>query len=124
MRAGLSTNYDCTTCGACCFGGRDYVQVFPHDAAHLGPERLARYVAEAVDEIPASVRRAAEPQRFMRMVDGHCCALRVEVPGRFTCAIYEERPVLCRALTPGSSSCLEARARRGLDVPASPVPAE
>jgi hypothetical protein len=25
--AGLDEKYDCTTCGACCFGKRDYVQV-------------------------------------------------------------------------------------------------
>lgn len=115
----MDTNYDCTTCGACCYGRRDYVQVFPHDAARLGPEKTAQYVDESADEIPASVGRASEPRRFMKMVDGHCCALRTEVPGRFTCAIYEDRPVLCRALEPGSSSCLEARARRGLDVPGS-----
>lgn len=95
------------------------MQVFPSDAARLGPERTARYVAEAVDEIPASVGRASEPRRYLKMVDGHCSALRTDEPGRFLCAIYEERPELCRALTPGSSSCLEARARRGVDTPAT-----
>lgn len=113
----LSDNYDCITCGACCYGRRDYVQVFPDDAARLGPERTAEFVADAVAEIPASVGRAAEPQRFLKMVDGHCAALRIEPPNRFTCDVYEDRPVLCRALVPGGKSCLEARARRGLDVP-------
>jgi Fe-S-cluster containining protein len=108
----LSETYDCTTCGACCFGRRDYVQVFAHDAAKLGPARTAELVAAAVGEIPASVGRESEAKRFMKMTQGHCLALRVDEPGRFLCAVYEDRPTLCRALEPGSTPCLEARARR------------
>lgn len=99
------------SCGACCFGKRDYVQVFAHDAARLGPVRTAELVAPPVGEIPASVGRAAEPKRFMKMTHGHCVALSTDVPGRFLCTVYEDRPVLCRALEPGSAACLEARAR-------------
>jgi uncharacterized protein len=107
----LGETYDCTTCGACCYGRRDYVQVFPHDAARLGAARTAELVAPAVGEIPASVGRESEPKRFMKMTHGHCIALHTAVPNRFLCAVYEDRPVLCRALEPGSAPCLEARAR-------------
>ena len=110
-RAALRETYDCMTCGACCFGKRDYVQVFAHDAAMLGPARTAELVAPAIGQIPASVGRESEPKRFMKMTHGHCIALNTATPDRFLCTIYEDRPVLCRALEPGSAACLEARAR-------------
>jgi uncharacterized protein len=112
MYSTLSETYDCTSCGACCFGKRNYVQVFADDVANLGAARTAQFVAPAAGEIPASVGRASEPQRFMKMTHGHCCALRTAVPNQFLCAVYEDRPMLCRALVPGSAPCLEARARR------------
>jgi uncharacterized protein len=115
----VGEKYDCTTCGACCFGKRDYVQVFDHDAARLGAARTAELVAPAVGEIPASVGRESEPKRFMKMTHGRCIALRTAVPNRFLCAVYEDRPVLCRALEPGSAPCLEARARMNVDSPAA-----
>ena len=107
----MREEYDCTTCGACCFGKRDYVQVFAHDAALLGPARTAELVAPAIAQIPASVGRESEPKRFMKMTHGHCIALSTATPNRFLCTVYEDRPVLCRALEPGSAACLEARAR-------------
>jgi Fe-S-cluster containining protein len=115
----LGKNYDCTTCGACCRGKRDYVQVFADDVARLGAVRTAELVAPAVREIPASVGRAAEPQRYMKMTHGTCVALRTVEPNRFLCAVYEDRPMLCRALEPGSAPCLEARARHGVDARAA-----
>lgn len=93
------------------------MQVFADDVARLGPARTAELVAPSVGETPASVGRASEPRRFMIMTHGHCKALRTDVPGRFLCAVYEDRPMLCRALEPGSAPCLEARARRGVDPP-------
>jgi Fe-S-cluster containining protein len=114
----LAKDYDCTTCGACCFGRRDYVQVFAHDAARLGAARTAEFVAPAVGVIPASVGRASEPERFMKMPHGRCVALRT-TGNRFLCVVYEDRPVLCRALEPGSAPCLEARARMKIDSPAA-----
>ena len=119
MHSTLGEKYDCTACGACCFGKRDYVQVFADDVARLGTARTAELVAPAVGEIPASVGRESEAQRFMKMTHGHCGALRTTVPNRFLCAVYEDRPMLCRALEPGSAPCLEARARRGVHSPAA-----
>jgi Fe-S-cluster containining protein len=107
----LDEKFDCMTCGACCFGKRDYVQVFAHDAAMLGLARTAELVAPAIEEIPASVGRESEPKRFMKMTHGRCIALSTVTPNRFLCTVYEDRPVLCRALEPGSAACLEARAR-------------
>ena len=107
----MDEKYDCTTCGACCYGRRDYVQVFADDTERLGAARTAELVAPAVGEIPASIGRESEPKRFMKMTHGHCAALQTDVPNRFLCAVYEDRPLLCRALEPGSAPCLEARAR-------------
>jgi Fe-S-cluster containining protein len=107
----LGEEYDCMACGACCFGQRDYVQVFADDAARLGAIRTAELVAPALGEIPASIGRESEPKRFMRMIHGRCIALRTGVQNRFLCSVYEDRPMLCRALEPGSAPCLEARAR-------------
>ncbi len=87
------------------------MQVFADDAARLGPARTAELVAPPVGESPASVGRAPEPRRFMKMTHGHCIALSTSLPNRFLCTVYEDRPVLCRALEPGSAPCLEARAR-------------
>jgi Fe-S-cluster containining protein len=110
----LGDDYDCRSCGACCFGKRDYVQVFAHDAARLGAARTAELVAPAVGAIPASVGRPSEPRRFMKMVGGRCSALSADKHHRFSCTVYEDRPTLCRALEPGGDACLEARARAGL----------
>jgi Fe-S-cluster containining protein len=99
------------TCGACCFGKRDYVQVFADDAARLGLARTAELVAPAIGEIPASVGRESELKRFMKMTRGRCIALNTAKPDHFLCTVYQDRPVLCRALEPGSTACLEARAR-------------
>jgi len=56
--------------------------------------------------------RAVELVRFdgnrayMRMVDGHCAALRVErSSGQLVCGAYETRPQTCRDLARGSSAC-------------------
>jgi hypothetical protein len=43
----------------------------------------------------------------MRMVDGHCAALRVHgTSGHPVCGAYETRPQACRDLARGSSACL------------------
>jgi Fe-S-cluster containining protein len=119
----LSELIDCRACGRCCYGQKDYVQVFAHDAERLGPARIAALVAEAVGEMPASPGRPAEPRRFMKMENGHCAALEISPSGRFTCTIHEHRPTVCRSLEPLTSPCLDAQREkspwRGLPVPKS-----
>jgi hypothetical protein len=59
-----------------------------------------------------------ENRAYMRMIDGHCGALRIEsVSGRFFCSAYETRPEVCRDLARGSGACrgeLDAKAARPL----------
>jgi hypothetical protein len=47
--------------------------------------------------------------RFMNNDGERCAALDVDVPGRFPCRVYAERPEDCRIVEPGSPACLEAR---------------
>ena len=43
---------------------------------------------------------------YMRMVDGHCAALRVESrSGQLVCSAYETRPQVCRDLARSSGAC-------------------
>lgn len=85
-------------CGTCCFSLLpNFVRVTGDDHARLG-ERADELVW--FDGIHA----------FMRMVDGHCSALSVEVAsGRFVCAAYDVRPQVCRDLERASGACLAER---------------
>jgi hypothetical protein len=43
---------------------------------------------------------------YMRMVDGHCAALRVEkASGQLVCSAYATRPQTCRDLARDSGAC-------------------
>lgn len=42
---------------------------------------------------------------YMRLSDGHCAALRIELTGRFVCTVYETRPDACRDLERTSPHC-------------------
>jgi hypothetical protein len=47
--------------------------------------------------------------RFMRNAGARCASLDVSEPGKFPCAVYQDRPEDCRIVEPGSPACLEAR---------------
>ena len=83
----------CFTCGRCCFGPREYVQVFEEDLPALGPALVERYTVLSGDK------------RFMRMEAGHCAALDCS-NGEFRCSIYEQRPIVCRAYKFGGAQSL------------------
>jgi len=72
----------------------DYVRVSGQDYARLG---------ERVDELVWFDGNRA----YMRMVDGHCGALRIDASsGEFVCDTYGTRPQVCRDLERGSGACL------------------
>ena len=89
---------ECTACGACCFSSLpEYVRVFGYDMDRMDDE--ARGYTEFLGN-----------RCFMRMEHGRCGALRIDPGGpdrapRFTCAIYEMRPDVCRSLERGSGAC-------------------
>ena len=94
-----SPTFDCTSCGACCFGGHDrYVALLPEDRGRA---------------IPASATHDVDGRRFLAMTCGHCAQLTLTAAGETLCAIYDHRPEACRAFRAGSFECIKARQRRG-----------
>jgi uncharacterized protein len=96
-----SPTFDCTACGACCFGGHDrYVALLPMDRGR---------------SIPGSATTEVAGQRYMKMACGHCAQLTITAEGLTLCAIYDDRPEACRAFRAGSFECLKARQHRGAE---------
>jgi Fe-S-cluster containining protein len=99
--SGVGTSGRCVQCGACCFShAAEYVAVTGDDWARLGT---------TVDKVAHFIGNKA----FMRMVDGHCIALRVMPEGTFVCDVYERRPGTCRDLAEASRECEGERATKG-----------
>ncbi len=83
----------CLECGTCCFSNLETsVRVTGDDYARLG---------DATDRFVHFVGNRA----YMRLADGHCAALRVELEGRFVCTVYATRPDACRDLERASPNC-------------------
>jgi Fe-S-cluster containining protein len=83
----------CLQCGACCFSNLETsVRVTGDDYERLGA---------AVEDLVHFVGNRA----YMRLADGHCAALRIELEGRFVCTVYETRPDACRDLERESLQC-------------------
>ncbi len=85
---------ECLDCGACCFSRLvNYVSVTGADHARLG------------DRVDALVRFDGN-RAYMRMVDEHCGALRVDsASSKLVCTAYETRPETCRDLARDSGAC-------------------
>src|SRR4051812_16747384 len=88
------TEPECLSCGSWCFSTRpDYVSVRGSDHARLGE------LAESLTEFIGN-------RCYMRMHEGHCAALQLELhTRRFVCSIYEQRPAVCRELLRASPAC-------------------
>ena len=86
----------CTACGACCFSTLpEYIRVFGTDWDRM--DERAQGFAAFVDN-----------RCYMRLEEGHCAALVVDVGeggSSFKCGIYEMRPDCCRGLERGSGAC-------------------
>ena len=86
---------ECIDCGRCCFSrNAEYLRVAGYDYDRLGDK------AEAVTHF-------VENRAYMKMSqDGHCAQLTYEPKQKlFLCAIYEDRPDVCRVLERGSGQC-------------------
>lgn len=85
------SSLDCQKCGACCIG------------------QLVLVIHG--DNIPLHMTDGG-PLPSMRVDDyGRCIALRGRLGVNVTCAIYGQRPQICKALKIGSQVCKESRRR-------------
>ncbi len=89
---------ECLACGTCCFSWLNtFVRVSGADYSRL---------AERADALVWFDGNRA----YMRMLDGHCGALRMDVlAGQFICSTYATRPQVCRDLERASGACLGER---------------
>lgn len=95
----LAADFDCQSCGACCA----YSAEWP---------RFALESDAAIARIPSSLVDDAHGR--MRCEGDRCAALLGTVGTSTACAIYADRPDVCRACEPGDDACLTARRRYGL----------
>ena len=106
----------CTSCGACCATLHDegtVADLDPRDVKRLGARRLTLYCVDSGSrggEEPSWATQSTENKSGQIV----CRALRGTVGRRASCAIYEDRPALCRAFKRGSRGCLEAREQGSL----------
>jgi len=101
LRVGADALPPCVECGCCCFStDADYIRLFEID--------LARMDARARSYTHDEGRGAT-----MRMRAGRCAALTIDAAARtFVCAIYAQRPDVCRWLEPGTGVCLDDRSAK------------
>jgi uncharacterized protein len=84
---------DCRACGVCCFSTLDrYLRISGDDYEQLGEDAEAKV-------------RFIGNRAYMRIVDGHCVALRIDRSAGLRCSVYDRRPQICRDLERGSPQC-------------------
>lgn len=89
----------CTACGACCA----YSPSWP------------RFTIESESEIRCIPHAFVnDDSSGMRCHGARCAALRGDVGIETSCAVYEDRPDVCRACMPGDAACAIARDSYGL----------
>lgn len=124
----LDAALDCQACGACCFSPLErYVRLSGEDHARLAPDERARftffhgtrcYMRMEPTSLVEEARGAAELARRQAGLPAgppapllRCSALAL-VEGRWTCTVYERRPLLCRELERGGPACEHDREAR------------
>jgi len=97
----MEPEYDCIACGACCREAFDAVEIDDDDP-------FVRLYPTLVIQTPfdrTAVRR-----------DGDRCACLLGRSGKYTCAVYANRPKTCRDVEVNGSACRWARQRVGLPI--------
>ncbi|MGE0711740.1 MAG: YkgJ family cysteine cluster protein [Planctomycetota bacterium] len=90
---------ECQDCGACCFAATPgHVRLTGEDHARLLPAEAERTVFRGTRCF------------FQVTADGRCVNLVVD-QGRYSCAIYERRPQVCRDYERGGEACAYDRER-------------
>jgi len=107
MLRGMSEEFDCLTCGACCRTGRDGRILIPPEDLVLWREIGRPDIANAVQ--PGHFGMVG----FATSADGACVHLGTEDSPN-ACRIYEIRGTTCREFEKGSPQCQEFRREAGL----------
>lgn len=92
-------NSPCTTCGACCAFAADW-------------PRFSLETDEVIARLPPGL--VDLPNNRMRWEGNRCSALLGNVGVVTACAVYKDRPEVCRACEVGDDACTMARTRYGL----------
>ena len=101
---------ECIPCGACCVHGL----IIPIDRRE--PEPLEQYVEVTLDDAPNVVVERLFERIFE---DGRCANLTGEIGVEIGCAVYPNRPRICRDFEAGSDRCFGHRRMAGIDPPLS-----
>jgi Fe-S-cluster containining protein len=99
--AAIAVESICQSCGACCATSASWPRFSTEDDA-------------ALDLIPAALVNARGSG--MRCDGDRCAALKGKVGEATSCAIYANRPEVCRTCMPGDAECAMARRKHGLAV--------
>ena len=102
--------YDCTKCGACCAPKPRHAGIFHY--VPLRPTDLENHPRmQVLKKISGETGINGRCVQTCEGVNGtQCVALRGTIGEETSCAIYDNRPEICRQFAPGSDVCLEARA--------------
>ena len=99
----MNKEFECDKCGACC-------KTFPIFASEDDAIREPRILSEGL-RLDDSISDKEWRFKLYPLPFHHRCCFLGE---HNLCAIYENRPDVCRAFKAGSAQCQAARARRGL----------
>jgi len=108
MSTGGAIDLDCQACAACCHGDEGWVHVDASDDARVD-------ASPALARLVVLTRHGGYVKRSLRMIRGACAALEGEGEGRWRCAVYPDRPSVCREVERGSPTCIAARRARGIE---------
>jgi Fe-S-cluster containining protein len=108
------SRFDCRDCGACCCntecnrrdGTQDYIEVEPGGSLRLGSRHALKQLAQRNEHGEWHMLLTGRKQR--------CVALVGDVGGGVRCAIYADRPRVCKNVEAGDEECLRARRFHGL----------
>lgn len=107
---------DCQKCGACCTSIAWNNVTMPFvPLENKDQKRLGKLLKIYSQEEPFSNYKCMLKIIYADPKESRCAALSGQVGCEVSCKIYEKRPDTCRAFVVGSSECLRARRRNGID---------
>ncbi len=98
--------FDCLTCGACCYQRPATILVTGED--------LVRWRRERRQDILTQLEPGHFSQMAFKMTAEGCCVHHGRPGAPHACQIYEDRSETCRSFSAGSRQCREFRRDRGV----------